>query len=407
MQTLALLWDTCGLTGLLSAVASIAAAALLAIGIVPGGRFRAWLTAAIFAAAATFLALVTSWSVRSIEIDRSAEVAAAEAAGAQAAQEKLRGRAARVRFAEDTAADQADVAGITVAEEEGAYERAVAAELEKIPAYRRAGRKERSGKRRGDDAAPDDAAPDDAVAAESGTDPAAADSYADTETPVRSLPEAQLQVADRFDRINRGLTWSLLSFAVGLVGWEWVRRFNTTFDAVWPLPLAGTVVDGAAAKAHVAVPTDGAVHLADFLSATARKGESFIVFTGEDLLAECDRLDRIAAGPLRWSLPVRSLTAAEIAADPALAELVFETAWFGRAGFVIRGEHEAERVLADWAARLERRRHCRASARCTLNLVWAMPTAPDAAVAGRITGIATPTNIRWIDCTAAETSAGS
>ena len=115
MQTLAILWDTCGLTGLLSAVASIAAVVLLAIVIVPGGLFRAWLTAAIFAAAATFLALVTSWSVRAIEIDRSAEVAEAEAAGAQAAQEKLRGRAARVRFAEDTAADQADVAGITVA----------------------------------------------------------------------------------------------------------------------------------------------------------------------------------------------------------------------------------------------------------------------------------------------------
>lgn len=399
MQTLAILWDTCGLTGLLSAVASIAAVVLLAIGIVPGGRFRAWLTAAIFAAAATFLALVTSWSVRGIEIDRSAEILAAEAAGAQAAQEKLRGRAANIRFAEDTAVDQADVAGITVAEEEGAYSRAVAAELEKIPAYRRAGRKERSLTKRADEAAADD------------TDPEASstDGQADAETvetPVRSLPEAELQVADRFDRINRGLTWSLLSFAVGLVSWEWVRRFNTTFDAVWPLPLAGTVVDGAAAKTHVAVPPDGAVHLADFLTATARKGESFIVFTGEDLLADCDRLDRIAAGPLRWSLPVRSLTAAEIAADPALAELVFETAWFGRAGFVIRGEHEAERVLADCAARLERRRHCRASARCTLNLVWAMPTAPDAAVAGRITGIATPTNIRWIDCADADMSAG-
>ncbi|MEX0687409.1 MAG: hypothetical protein WD072_01920 [Pirellulales bacterium] len=398
MQTLALLWDTCGVTGLLSAVASIAAAALLAIGIVPGGRFRVWLTAAIFAAAATVLAIVTSWNVRAIEIDRSAEVLAAEATGVKAAQEKLRSRAANIRFAEDTAVDQADVAGVTAAEEEGAYSRAVAAELEKIPAYRRAGRKDRSLTKRADEAAADDTGPE-----ASGTEGQA---DAETvETLVRRLPEAELQVADRFDRINRGFAWSLLSFAVGLVGWEWVRRFNTTFDAVWPLPLAGTVVDGAAPKAHVVVP-DETVQLADFLSATARKGESFIVFTKPGLLAECDRLDRVAAGSLRWSLPVRSLTAAEIAADPALAELVFETAWFGRAGFVIRGEHEAERVLADWANRLERRRHCRASARCTLNLVWAMPTAPDAAVAGRITGIATPTNIRWIDCTAADMSTG-
>jgi len=393
MQTLAILWSTCGVTGLLSVAASFTAAVLLVIGINSGGRFRAWLAAAVIAASATVLALVTSWSVREIEIDRSTEVAAAEAAGAQAAQDKLRGRAARVRFAEDTAADQADVAGITVAEEEGAYERAVAAELEKIPAYRRAGRKERSGKKEGGDAAANDTAA--AASPEDG--------QADVETaqaPVRRLPEAELQVADRFDRTNRGLAWSLLSLAVGLVGWEWVRRFNTTFDAVWPLPLAGTVIDGAAAKAHVVMP-NGVVHLADFLSATARKGESFIVFTEEDPLAGRDRLDRFAAGPVRWSLPVRSLAVAEIAADPTLAELVFESAWFGRVGFIVMGLPGAtsvpsDMVLADLADRLERRRHCRATARGTLNLIWAMPMAPDAAVARRITEIAAPTNIRWV-----------
>jgi hypothetical protein len=433
IQTLSILWNTFGITGFLSVVASAAAIGFVVKGLVPGRRFESWLRATILAAVALGLAMITSSSIRSIEVDRSAEQLAAEAAGAKAAQEKLKGRAADIRFAEDTVVDQADVAGVTVAEEEGAYERAVAEQLGKIPAYRRGGRKERSAKKQAQDKASEDKASEKAADAEE-EPPATGDLQAAAEAPeesVRKLPEADLIVADRFDRINRGLTWSVLTIAVGLVSCEWLRRFNTTFDAVWPLPLAGTVIDGATPKAHVVAAPTG-LRLADFLPLAAAKGESFIVFAADDPLVGRDRLDRFAIDrlpvrlppqwklPLQWrlpsrwslpagwrlpdqwrlpvqlSLPVRSCTAANLVADPSLAETVFESAWFGRSGFIVLDGPDSAAVLASFAGALERRRHCRAAARRTLNLVWALPSAPDAAVASRLERLAAATNVRWV-----------
>ena len=247
MSTLAILWSTFGFLGLASAVAWAAAAVLLVAGFAPRLRWKRWLAAAAAAAAGVLLAAATSESIRAIEVDRSAEVLAAEEAAAKAAQAKFRDRAAGIRFAEDTAVDQADIAGVSAAEEEGAYERAVADQLAKLPAYARGGRKQRAGRARGEATDKSDE-PSAARDADATGDASAAD---ESGPKPRMLPEAQLVVADRFDRANRGLAWSLLSLVVGLVGWEYVRRFNTTFDPVWPLPLAGTLIDGAAAKEHM------------------------------------------------------------------------------------------------------------------------------------------------------------
>jgi hypothetical protein len=139
-QTLAILWSTFGLLGLASAAAWAAAAALVVAGIPPWRRWPCWVAAVGMAGAGVLLAGLTSSGIRSIEVDRSAETLAAEAAGAEAALEKFRDRAAAIRFAEDTTVDQADLAGVTAAEEEGAYERAVAEQLAKLPAYARGGR---------------------------------------------------------------------------------------------------------------------------------------------------------------------------------------------------------------------------------------------------------------------------
>lgn len=390
-QTLAILWNACGAAGVASAMATVAAVVLLVAGLGRKRRWSVWLLSVAAAVAAVVLATLTSHRIRSIEVDRSADVQAAEAAAAKTAQERFRDRAAGIRFAEDTAADQADVAGVTAAEEEGAYARAVAEQLAKLPAYARGGRKERSQAPRsgarpaGDDVAkePPDQAPSEAAPA------------ADAVPPARALPEAQLVVADRFDRWNRGLAWSLLTLATGLVVTEYVRRFNTTYDAVWPLPLAGTPVDGAAAKQHVADPPP-VEDAADFLAAVARKGESFVVFAAHDPLHGRTGLPRLAAGPLRWDLPVQSFAAEQLATDPCLAELVFETAWFGRGGLVVVGGPAVEAVIADFADRLERRRACRAVARRTVNVLWIGQAAPAPAVAARVARLAAPTNIRWL-----------
>jgi len=383
------LWNTFGVTGIASAAAWAAALVAVAIAFArPAAvRFRTWAAAAAVALLGVLLAAATSASIRSIEVDRSAEVRAAEEAAARAAQDKLRGRASQIRFAEDTAADQADVAGVSVAEARGTYERAIEEQIAKLPAYRSRGRQTRSsaaGKApdRSGPAEPDPGKPAAEQSAE--TSPAAAEE----QEKVRRLPEADLIVADRYDRINRLIAWLTLGLSVGLVGIEYARRFNSTYDAVWPLPLAGTFVDGLFPKRHLdGLPVgDGAEVWRRFADDCVRKGESFILFADSDPLPDRDALDRLPIGtgrwapawlrgllaPLRPSLPKRAFAAADVAADPALEELVFETAWFGRAAFVLVGGSGADQVLAGLVQRLERRRACRAASRRTLTIAWAL-----------------------------------
>jgi hypothetical protein len=397
MPTLVILWNTFGLAGLASCVAWAAAAMGLLAGLVSRRRFHIWLASAGLAALGLALAAVTSENIRSIEIDRSADVLAAEEAGKKAAQEKLRGRAAGIRFAEDTDADQADVAGVSVAEEQGAYERAVEERLAKIPAYRSRGKQRRSAK--GSDA-DDDATPPQAAVATAG-EQATSDAAAGEKPAGRMLPESQLLVADRYDRINRGVAWSLLSLAVGLVGLEYLRRFNSTFDAVWPLPLAGTWIDGAFAKSYVvddALPP-AASHdlLPDFLAQSVRKGESFILFAESDPLPERDALPRLALGPLAWNLPKQTFGVADVQDDPAVAEIVFESAWFGRGAFVLAGgASAADAVLAGMVEILVRRHRCRAVARRTVNIVWALPQPPAADTLDELRFLCPQMNLRLI-----------
>ena len=395
MPTLVTLWNTFGLIGAASSVVWATAAVLLLLGAFSARRFHVWLAAAGLAAVGLALSVVTSDIIRSIEIDRSPEVLAAEAAGKQAAQEKLRSRAAGIRFAEDTATDQADMAGVTVAEEQGAYERAVEERLAKIPSYRSRGKQQRSARSKADDETIAGAA--DTTVTATGAVPAAAD-----EKPAgRMLPESQLLVADRYDRINRGVAWSLLALAVGLVGVEYLRRFNSTFDAIWPVPLAGTWVDGAFAKDYV---VDGALpavaardRLPEFLARSVRKGESFLLFAESDPLPGRDALPRFAIGPLHWDLPKRTFGVDEVQADPKLADIVFESAWFGRGAFVLAGGGPAaDAVLSGMVAALVRRHHCRAAARHTVNLVWALPHPPSARTADELRFLCPQMNLRLV-----------
>lgn len=205
-------------------------------------------------------------------------------------------------------------------------------------------------------------------------------------------------VADRFDRRNRAAATAVLLSALGLVAWEYVRRFNTTFAAACPVPLAGTPVDGLFPKDHVVAARGAeAPALADFLAATVRKGETFVAFVAADPLRGRDALDRIGAGPLRLTLPCRCFASGAVAADASLAETVLETAWFGRGAFVLEGEGGAEAVLSGMAAALERRRAHRARIRRTLNLVWALPSPPPADVWDELAFLAPAVNLRIVN----------
>jgi hypothetical protein len=398
--TLDTLWKTFGVLGGLSAAAWLAAVVWLVAGIGRGRRWQAWLTAAVAAAVGLGLATAVSRSIRSIEVDRSAEVQAAENTAAQRTQTRLEGRAVGIRFAEDTAADRADRAGLSAAEAEGAYERAVAEELAKIPAYRSRGKQARGAKTAAASgtAALGSATSGTAALSDTAATPADGETAAaETAAPARSLPEAELIVADRYDRANRGIAWLVFSMAVALCGWEYIRRFNTPFEAVWPLPLAGTLVDGLATKERVAaVPPGLPGGLPRFLETAVRKGETFILFTAADPFPGRDALDRVVAGPAAWRLPKRTFPAADVGGDPELARLVFESAWFDRAAFVLTGDEAADDVLTGVVAALARRQHSRAMMQRTLNLVWALPAEPPPAALADLVRLADQVNVRWL-----------
>lgn len=373
--TLAILRETFGLVGLLGAAAWLTSIVALAAGGLLASRWRLWCAATALAATAAGLALVTSASIRGIEIDRSTDVRAAEAVAATAAREKFQGRAADIRFAEDTAADRADIAGVTVAEEEGAYERAMAEELAKMPTYRLRGRQQRSG-----------------VAAEA--TPVAAN---EVSRPVRMLPQSELVVADRFDRVNRAAAWGTLAMAVGLLGWEYVRRFNSPFESIWPLPLAGTAIDGLSTKPHVCdLSGEAIVSLPSWLETIVRKGESFLVFVETDPLPSRDSLPCFTVGPLRWLRALHRFSAERLRADPSLLGLAFESAWFGRGCSIVIGESAAGDLLDQVALTLAQRRACRAATRYTLTIVWSLSIDPPPKADAQIARLAAATNIRWV-----------
>ena len=411
-------WQTFGLMGAASCAAWAAAAAFVVAGVFSTNRMQAWLRAAAIAIGAVLLAIATSESIRSIEVDRSAEVLAAEAAGAKAAQAKLRGRAAGIRFAEDTAADQADIAGVSVAEEQGAYERAVEEELVKTPAYRSRGRQTRVESRKSvpktrageasqdaqDNALDTKPSPDAAVDSDNNRKPDSASDAPDASGAVRMLPESQLVVADQLDRINRAVAQVVLALALGLVGFEYIQRWNSTFDSFWPVPLAGTLIDGLSTKSHMATiavtDTDRPLLLARFLSDAVRKGESFILFAQADPLPQHHAINRFAVGPLGWNIPKRTFAGAELAHDPSLTEIVFETAWFGRGAFVVTADAAAPAILSGLlsgiVAALNRRHCCRATARRTLNIVWALPEPPPADITEELAYLCPAMNLRFV-----------
>jgi hypothetical protein len=177
-----------------------------------------------------------------------------------------------------------------------------------------------------------------------------------------------------------------------------VRRLHTTFDAAWPVPLAGTPIDGLFPKEHVvtaAAPRDPSTRSV-WLTDLVRKGESFIVFDEGDPLAGREELPRLGTDRFGIALPVRTMPAEAVRADATLAETVFESAWFGRAAFVLTGRDGAADVLRGIADALERRHRCRAAARRTLDIVWLRPEAPPAAVAAAIARLAEPMNLRLV-----------
>ena len=185
----------------------------------------------------------------------------------------------------------------------------------------------------------------------------------------RTMPQQDVARANRLDRINLTAAW--LTIAVALLAWwlDDLLRFNRTFGGPIPRPLAGRCVDAMSRKKHSVC-----AHAArddvwpDYLRRGVRKGETFIHFGPSDPLAgsALPRFRFLGLGLCR--LEKITCTPDETHFD---ADFAFESAWFGRYGFVVTDEPMAREWLDALLTFLATRHATRASVRRTVNILWA------------------------------------
>jgi len=318
----------------------------------------------LLATAAFALGRWNSDNVSGIMEDRSVELTAArqrQIHARRAEAMKLRSRAAAIQFAEDDANDAMDAAGYSK-EELSKLQTGSDTNLAE-PAYRRRGKKKRDPNQI-DANAPNLQLTDDMAELEAAAR-------------IRKLPGADYVLANQLDLLNRFAVWLTLVTAMLVAAIEYLRRFNRTFGSILPLPIACRAIDAIWPKTHAVllVPAgDAEKAVRDYLDCAVSKGESFILISATDPWPGRDRLPRL---PLLRSLwPLRK--AVRRPDDPTCAGgLVFESAWYGRYGFVLLAEQLDEplrAVLYGMLEMLRMRHHTRASARRTVNVLWDLPT---------------------------------
>ena len=192
---------------------------------------------------------------------------------------------------------------------------------------------------------------------------------------VKLVSGADYVLVNQLDRINRFAVRLTLVVALLLAGVEYLRRFNLTFGSIFPVPIAGPAVDAIWPKTHsVYLHTAGGEAVRQYLETAVHKGESFICIAPADPWPDGRRrLGRLPAGRWLWSLGKIACPPGDPRFD---SRFVFESAWYGRYAFVILcdGVDEALRgFLRDLEAAVRMRRHTRATARRTVNIVWHMP----------------------------------
>lgn len=356
---------TCfGWTGILSGAAWLAAAGM-AIGarrrVSPERRLAAALGVAVLGAA------LASWHaarVADFRLDQSDEIRAARAAQQQAegALERARARTdgeVSVRFAEDDA---------------GAVE----------PAYRKGGKQRRdAGKVRTDtpDLAPSGASGDQ-------DEPSAAVSL--------RLPDYEL--ANRLNRANWTLSRLVLLVILGVLLWDYLKRFNDPERAYAPLPIAAWGMDhlpGGPLRVtwDLVQGQDDDAGRKERLATIIRQGRSFVYF-GDQLESGGLPLERWHLG--RWrACPARLLRWGDTATTPRDPEFVLDGAWFGRQLLWVP-PGDAAAVLAALTPLLEARARLRARARGVPHMVWEDGLSADDAMVERFAKACAATGIRFV-----------
>ena len=133
-----------------------------------------------------------------------------------------------------------------------------------------------------------------------------------------------------------------MAFLLGVVAY--FRQFNWTFPYLAPIPVGGRWLDELCPKeSRVYFQTADADVLRYFFELTARKGETFIYF-GEEYLTDQETFPIVVASGKE--LPMGRLPHIRDD-DPRFfknSDFVFESAWFRRAAFSIKGHRQVQGI---------------------------------------------------------------
>lgn len=308
---IARLWIYFGLIGVLSVLLWLGAAGTAAAAFLkyPDRRTKLIWIAVGLAVLGFYSGKLNSRFVSRIRIDRSAQEEAFREAQRQEALRQEREARREIMFAEESVGDVETVKDEREADEDNGDEdedepagieeattgtgEAGAAEDEDAPRqgqplYKLRGKREREGGK-----------------TETLTEvrQAVKETQKETTSSGKMLEEPDKLRADAWDRANLFLTRWTLVIVLLLAIWDYVRRFNRTFDAFLPLPLACSWMDRLSPKFMTVLLTQVsrdvlAHHLRDFV----RRGETYIYFGPQDPVAE-PLLTRV--GPTDVSLNAR------------------------------------------------------------------------------------------------------
>jgi len=305
--------------------------------------------------------------VNRIRIDRSEEIAAAQArqeAARKAAEASRAGEVAHVRFAEDDAGDFLDEGGMDEADRK--YMASFGEDA--VPEWKKE-KKVRTATPKQDDSL--EAMLDTSTEEQKGVDAVVAAQAA--AEPIM-MPEKQKLLANRLDGLNLKLIRWLILIGAGVVVWDYLKRVNRYEEAYLPLPLPSKWVNDLTPLPPVRTwPKPQRRTLPEELAWLVRKGDTFLYLTDDKQAAaalpeQTWRMPRLHVGPV----DIIHVTGGRPVGD----DFIFETLWYGRSSFVVDSAARAGPLLARILDLLAERKASRACTRQTVHLVWDMPAPP-------------------------------
>ena len=269
------LWQYFGVTGIFSVLLWLAACGCAVAGFAKYKDKRTrfvWL-ALLLAVLAFYGAKENSSNVSAIDVDRTEELALARQRQQEQARRRETERRKELMFAEESVDEMRD--WVEDGDEdtgEGEDDDASAAGESGVPLYQQRGPVERDAGKKVEQK----------EIAES-----IEQTKKESAPPTKALPQEDVDRAQRWDKANLFLTRWILVLLIFLAVWDYLRRFNRTFDAFLPLPLAAPWLDRFSKKKHTIQMQGVDRHrLGDYLRDFVRRGETFIYFGDEDPLPE-------------------------------------------------------------------------------------------------------------------------